>query len=128
MELSVPHISHVEKAIRPINFQYSFLWKIYPISIEWNHPLANQKITLKWVPRRSGRWKNMFVFFAIVVSIEGREDVSLSENQESPQQVLSLLRGAHIHVETLNILINSVIQQSPNLSVHNAKCCHYVIE
>ena len=63
MELSVPHISHVEKAIRPISFQYSFLWKIYPISIEWNHPLANQKITLKWVPRRSGRWKKHVCFF-----------------------------------------------------------------
>ena len=31
------------------------------------------------------------------LAIEEREDVSLSENQESPQQVLSLLQGANIH-------------------------------
>ena len=31
------------------------------------------------------------------LAIEEREDVSLSENQESPQKVLSLRRGANIH-------------------------------
>ena len=56
---------------------------------------------------------------------EEREDVSLSE---SPQQVLSLLRGANIHGGTFNISINSVSQQSPNLSTHSAKGRHYVIE
>ena len=61
--------------------------------------------------------------------IEEREDVSLSENQESPQQVLSLLQGANIHGGTVNISINTVSQQSPNLSVmHSAKGRHYVIE
>ena len=60
------------------------------------------------------------------LAIEEREDVSSSENQESPQQVLSLLRGASIHGGTFNISINS--QQSPNLSVHSAKRRHYVIE
>ena len=35
------------------------------------------------------------------LAIEEREDVSLSENQESPQQVLSLLQGANIHEKHL---------------------------
>ena len=60
------------------------------------------------------------------LAIEEREDVSSSENQESPQQVLSLLRGANIHGGTFNISIKS--QQSPNLSMHSAKRRHYVIE
>ena len=55
------------------------------------------------------------------LAIEEREDVSLSENQESPQQVLSLLQGANIHRGTFSILINTVSQQSPNLSTHSSK-------
>ena len=62
------------------------------------------------------------------LAIEEREDVSLSENQESPQQVLSPLQGANIHGGTFNISINTVSQQSPNLSMHSAKRRHYVIE
>ena len=62
------------------------------------------------------------------LAIEEREDVSLSQNQESLQQVLSLLRGANIHGGTFNISINSVSQQSPNMSMHSAKRRHYVIE
>ena len=62
------------------------------------------------------------------LAIEEREDVSLSENQKSPRQVLSLLQGANIHGGTFNISINTVSQQSPNLSMHSAKRRHYVIE
>ena len=57
------------------------------------------------------------------LTVEEREDVSLS-----PQQILSLLPGANIHRGTFNISINTVSQQSPNLSMHSVKRRRYVIE
>ena len=63
------------------------------------------------------------------LAIQETKEVSLSTgNQESPQQALSLFQGANIQGETFNILIKSVSQQSPNLSLHSAKCRHYLIE
>lgn len=51
------------------------------------------------------------------------------KKKDGEQQVLSLLQGANIHGGTVNISINTVSQQSPNLSVmHSAKRRHYVIE
>ena len=61
------------------------------------------------------------------LAIEERVNVSLSESQESPQQVLSLLQGANIHGGTFNISINTLSQQSPNLSMHSANRRYYVI-
>lgn len=56
-------------------------------------------------------------------------EVSLSSgNQQSPQQALSLFPGANIQGGTFNISINTVSQQSPNLSLHSAKRRHYMIE
>jgi len=48
--------------------------------------------------------------------------------QQSPQQALSLFQGANIQGGTFNISINSVSQQSPNLSLHSTKHRHYMIE
>ena len=63
------------------------------------------------------------------LAIQETEEVSLSTgNQQSPQQALSLFQGANIQVGTFNISINSVSQQSPNLSLHSAKRRHYMIE
>ena len=53
-------------------------------------------------------------------AIEEREDVSLSENQESPQQVLSLLQGANIHGGTVNISINT--KSAKSKLVRDAQC------
>ena len=56
------------------------------------------------------------------LAIQETEEVSLSTgNQQSPQQALSLFQGANIQGGTFNISINSVSQQSPNLSFHSAK-------
>ena len=52
------------------------------------------------------------------LAIEEREDVSLSENQESPQQVLSLLRGANIHGETFNISADKQCKSAESKLVH----------
>ena len=63
------------------------------------------------------------------LAIQETEEVSLSTgNQQSPQQALSLFQGANIQGGTFNISINSVSQQSPNLSLHSAKLRHYMIE
>ena len=63
------------------------------------------------------------------LAIQETEEVSLSTgNQQSPQQALSLFQGANIQGGTFNISINSVSQQSPNLSLHSAKCRHHLIE
>ena len=62
------------------------------------------------------------------LAIQETEQVSLSTgNQQSPQQALSLFQGANIQGGTFNISINSVSQQSPNLSLHSEKRCHYMI-
>ena len=56
------------------------------------------------------------------LAIQETKEVSLSTgNQQSPQQALSLFQGANIQGRTFNISINSVSQQSPNLSLHSAK-------
>ena len=57
------------------------------------------------------------------LAIQETKEVSLltSGNQQSPQQALSLFQGANIQGGTFNISINSVSQQSPNLSLHSAK-------
>jgi len=60
------------------------------------------------------------------LAIQETEEVSLL--QQSPQQALSLFQGANIQGGTFNISINSVSQQSPNLSLHSAKRRHYMIE
>ena len=63
------------------------------------------------------------------LAIQETEEVSLSTgNQQSPQQALSLFQGANIQRGTFNISINSVSQQSPNLSLHSAKRHHDMIE
>ena len=63
------------------------------------------------------------------LAIQETEEVSLSSgNQQSPQQALSLFPGANIQGGTFNISINTVSQQSPNLSLHSAKHQHYMIE
>ena len=63
------------------------------------------------------------------LAIQETEEVSLSTgNQQSPQQALSIFQGANIQGGTFDISINSVSQQSPNLSLHSAKCRHYMIE
>ena len=63
------------------------------------------------------------------LAIQETEEVSLSSgNQQSPQQALSLFPGANIQGGTFNIFINTVSQQSPNLSLHSAKRRHYMIE
>jgi len=63
------------------------------------------------------------------LAIQETEEVSLSTgNQQSPQQALSLFQGANIQGGTFNVSINSVSQQSPNLSMHNAKRRHCMIE
>ena len=63
------------------------------------------------------------------LAIQETEEVSLSTgNQQSPQQALSLFQGANIQRGTFNISINSVSQQSPNLSLHSAKRRHDMIE
>ena len=63
------------------------------------------------------------------LAIQETEEVSLSTgNQQSLQQALSLFQEAHIQGGTFNISINSVRQQSPNLSLHSAKRRHYMIE
>ena len=63
------------------------------------------------------------------LAIQETEEVSLSTgNQQSPQQALSLFQGANIQGGTFNISINSVSQQSPNLSLHSAKHRHYTFE
>ena len=62
------------------------------------------------------------------LAIQEIEEVSLSTgNQQSPQKALSLFQGAKIQGGTFNISINSVSQQSPNLSLHSAKRRHYMI-
>ena len=60
------------------------------------------------------------------LAIQETEEVSLL--QQSPQQALSLFQVANIQGGKLNISINSVSQQSPNLSLHSAKRRHYMIE
>jgi len=66
---------------------------------------------------------------SVSLAIQETEEVSLSTgNQQSPQQALSLFQGANIQGGTFNISINSVSQQSPNLSLHSAKRRHYMIE
>ena len=56
-------------------------------------------------------------------------EVSLSSgNQQSPQQALSLFPGPNIQGGTFKISINTVSQQSPNLSLRSAKRRHYMIE
>ena len=70
------------------------------------------------------------VLCAFIVEVKKKEggeyeEVSLSTgNQQSPQQALSLFRGAKIQGGTFNISINSVSQQSSNLSLHSAKPLH----
>jgi len=63
------------------------------------------------------------------LAIQESEEVSLSTgNQQSPQQALSLFQGANKQGGTFNISINSVSQQSPNLSLLSVKHRHYMIE
>jgi len=60
------------------------------------------------------------------LAIQETEEVSLL--QQSPQQALSLFQGSNIQGGTFNISINSVSQQSPNLSLHSTKRRHYMSE
>ena len=63
------------------------------------------------------------------LAIQQTEEVSLSSrNQQSQQQPFSLFQGAKIQGGTFNIAINSLSQQSPDLSLHCAKRKHYFIE
>ena len=63
------------------------------------------------------------------LAIRQTEEVSLSSrNQQSPQRPFSLFQGAKIQGGTFNIAINSLSQQSPDLSFHCAKRKHYFIE
>ena len=63
------------------------------------------------------------------LAIRKTEEVSLSSrNQQSPQQPFSLFQGTKIQGGTFNIPINSLSQQSSDLSLNCAKRKHYFIE
>ena len=63
------------------------------------------------------------------LAIRQTEEVSLSSrNQQLPQRPFSLFQGAKIQGGTFSIAINSLSQQSPDLSLQCAKRKHYFIE
>ena len=63
------------------------------------------------------------------LAVRKTEEVSLSSrNQQSPQRPFPLFQGSKIQGGTFNIAINSLSQQSPDLSLHCAKRKHYFIE
>ena len=113
---------------------------LYLLNITYHRPgknhLANQSKARKWLLEISARLK--FVFRKHDFSASRFSSLSetaaeyiqhldrYSFSQQLPQHVWSLFQGAKIQGGIFNISINSMSQQSLNLSLHSAKRRHYM--